>query len=1117
MDKQHNQGAELSPEEKRALLAQRLREKAEQARNEFPLAYGQRGLWFIHQLAPESSAYHIAYTTRLRSALKLPLLKRAFQRVVERHPVLRTTFHQRGDELIQVVHDDQEIAFEQIDASAWDEDELYAQVVRAHQQPFDLSSGPIIRFYLFTKAPNDHVLLFTVHHIAFDGYSTVLILQDIILTYEAEVSGQGLPLPPPPLPYSEFVRRQLEMLASPVGESLKAYWLNQLSGELPTLNLPTDLPRPLIQTYVGSSYPFSFSREQSARLKAFAAAEGTTLYVLMLAIFQILLHRYSGQNDLLIGSPASSRSLDFMNTAGYFVDPIVLRSKTDDQPTFKSFLAQTRKTVLEAIAHQDYPFMLLVEHLSPRNDPSRSPLFQVMFNLQTALRAEAQQHQRENPIELKAEPYPMPHEEGQFDLVFDIMETEGGLSCWLKYNTDLYQGATIARMVGHYQVLLNAALTNPETPLADLPLLSEDERRQLLIEWNNTSASYPQDRCVHHLVEEQVARTPDAIAVIFEDQQLTYDALNRRANQLAAYLRRLGTRPDDRIGLYVERSLDMAVALLGIHKAGAAYVPLDPTYPKDRIAFMLEDAQVALLITQQRLESTPAEHQAQVIRIDADWTAISQEPDSNVESGAAPENLSYVIYTSGSTGKPKGVMIEHRNVVNFFTGMDERIHHQPPGAWLAVTSLSFDISVLEMFWTLARGFKVVIYTDHSREWLPSDDESDTKGDYSVAAQIARHHITHLQCTPSMAAMLLEDTRDGAALGQLQEMIVGGEALPASLAAALCEIVPGNVINMYGPTETTIWSVTHQLGDEADTIPIGRPIANTSIYLLDDRLHPVPLGVAGELYIGGDGVVRGYLNRPELTQERFIPDPFSTRPGARLYCTGDLARYRPDGVLEFLGRIDHQVKIRGYRIELGEIEALLDEHPAVSQSVVIAREDVPGDKYLAAYMIPKSGTIPNVTDIRQYLKVRLPDFMIPSHYVTLDTFPLTPNAKIDRKALPAPQQVRSENMPASNPPATPMEIILADIWQGILQTDEISIYDNFFDLGGHSLQVMRVINHLESATGLKLDPVRLRFETLGQIAAFCETLAANPEPVVREESGLPQKLLSSMKRLVTGRT
>jgi amino acid adenylation domain-containing protein len=1109
---------DLTPEEKRALLARLLKEKASQTKTEYPLAYGQRALWFVHQLAPQSAAYHIASTSRVRSLVDTDAFQRALQHLVGRHATLRTTYEQRDDQLIQVIHAHQEVYFEQIDASEWDEDELYAQVVETHKLPIDLANGPIMRCHLFTKAPDDHVFLITVHHIAFDGYSMFALLYDLKLAYDAEVAGQKPSLPPLKATYTDYVDRQMSLLSSEKSDQLKAYWLNQLSGELPIVNLPADFPRPLVQTYNGASIEFTIDTGRTAKLKEFAMSEGVTLYVLLLSIFQTLLHRYSGQDDVLIGSPNSNRDLtEFSGTVGYFVDPVVLRSTIDADITFKTLLGKTRKTVMDALSHQGYPFMLLVEKLVSANDPSRSPLFQVMFNLQSLQRIETTsplfQKDQSNLNTLLLEPFIMPHEEGQFDLTLDAVEVAGTLWCALKYNTDLYEKSTVARMAGHYQTLFEGILTNPQAKLSDLPLLSESERHQLLVEWNNTQVDYPADLCVHQIFEQQVARTPNAIAVQFEDQNLTYDQLNRRANQLAHHLRSLGIEPDQKVGIYVERSLDMMVGLYAIHKAGAAYVPLDPAYPADRIAFMLEDSQVAALVTQENLLAQLPQTNAPIICITRDWPTISQETDSNPVNNTRPDNLCYMIYTSGSTGKPKGVMIEHRNVVNFFTGMDATIPHDPPGVWLAVTSTSFDISVLELFWTLMRGFTVVLYPDNQAQKLASGQS--TTEDYSIPALISRHQVTHFQCTPSRADMLLMAPESAAALALLDIMIVGGEALSVTLANRLNERVRKLLINGYGPTETTIYSSAFHVHKVEQFVPIGRPIANTHLYILDSHMQPQPIGVPGELYIGGAGVVRGYWNRPELTTERFITDPFSQQPGARMYKTGDLARYLADGNVDFLGRNDFQVKIRGHRIELGELETLLDQHPAVQKSVVIAREDVPGDKNLVAYLMLQSTQTTESPDFRAYLRDILPDYMVPSAFVTLDAFPLTPNQKVDRKALPAPQRQSRTEIVGQNVPMKPMEILIADIWRDLLQVDNISVYDNFFDLGGHSLQVMQVVTRLESQTGLKIDPMTMRMQTLGQLAMTCETLAANP-PAPAEEPAKPQGLLKSLKRFVTGK-
>ncbi|MCA0456388.1 MAG: amino acid adenylation domain-containing protein [Chloroflexi bacterium] len=1105
---------DLSPEEKRALLAKLLAEKASQNKSEYALSYGQRALWFIHELAPESTAYHIGTSYRVTATVNIDALKHAVQAVINRQPTLRTTYVQRDDRLVQIIQPQTDAPFEHVDASGWDEAELYHQVVQSSEEPFDLLNGPVIRFVLFTKAPTEHVLLITIHHIAFDGFSLFPLLTDLKAAYSTAAAGGTPALPPLKLTYLDYVDQQAKLLASEKGRQLKEYWLKQLEGELPVLNLPADLPRPLIQTYNGATVERFIEPEQTAQLKQFAMSESVTLFMVMLAVFQSLLHRYSGQNDVLIGTPNSNRDVtEFGDVVGYFVDPLVLRSTVEAGGAFRGLLAQTRKTVLDALSHQGYPFMLLVEELVSAHDPSRSPLFQVTFNLHSMSRIESSlirspgDAAAANTLSLEA--YKIPQEEGQFDLMLEVIETQNALWVGFKYNTDLFTKETIDRMAGHYITLLNAALAQPETPLAQLPLLSEVERRQILTEWNATQLTYPMDKCVHQLFEEQVQRTPDAVAIYFEDQNLTYDQLNRRANQLAHHLRGLGIGSDKKVGIHVERSLDMMVSLFAVHKAGGGYVPLDPTYPEERVAFMLEDAQVAVLLTQEHnLQRLPATN-AQVVCIDRDWTTIAQQPDSNPTNQTQPQNLCYMIYTSGSTGKPKGVMIEHRNVVNFFTGMDPIIPHQPAGIWLAVTSTSFDISVLELFWTLTRGFTVVVLADYTTD-TPKAVE------FSIHALIDRYRVTHLQCTPAMADMLLVASDSAAALGKLETMLVGGEALSLSLATRLHERVKRDLINMYGPTETTIWSSTYRVDEPTLNVPIGKPIANTSMYILDAHMQPVPVGIAGELFIGGAGVVRGYWNRPELTAERFILDPFSIQSGARMYKTGDLARYLPDGNIEFLGRNDFQVKIRGHRIELGEIETLLDHHLAVQKAVVIAREDVPGDKQLVAYLILNNGQQAEAADFRNHLRETLPEYMIPSAFVTLDAFPLTPNRKVDRKALPIPEVQKRAEVETELLPTKPMEVTIANIWRDILKVDSISIYDNFFDLGGHSLQVMQVVTRLESETGIKINPVTMRMQTLSQLAFAVENEVANPTPV-QAEPARPQKgLFGSFKRFVTGK-
>ncbi|HUE36707.1 MAG TPA: AMP-binding protein, partial [Candidatus Acidoferrum sp.] len=805
--------------------------------------------------------------------------------------------------------------------------------------------------------------------------------------------------------------------------------------------------------------------------------EDVTLFMLLLAAFETLLHRYTGQEDILVGSPVAGRtSVEAENLIGFFLNTLVLRGDLSGDPTFRELLGRIRRVALDTYAHQELPFEKLVEALQPGRDLSRPPLFQAMFVLQ---------NEPLRPLELgglKLTPLPTHSGTAKFDLMLSVEEHAGGLSGILEYNTDLFSAETITRLLGNYQTLLEGVVANVERRLSQLPLSSEAERRQILDEWNDTRAEFARDKCVHQLFEEQVKRTPDGVALIFEDEKLTYYELNERANHLAHELQALGVGPEVRVGICVKRSLKMMVGLLGILKAGGCYVPLDPKYPKERLAFMLEDAQVPVLLTQDDLRPEFKFEIPNLKLLCLDALRFSQRGTFRVtapHSGVKPENPAYVIYTSGSTGRPKGVIITHRNVVNFFGGMDRALGAEP-GVWLAVTSISFDISVLELFWTLARGFKVIIQPDddHAQIAALSGKSTDKKIESGVgedpaaaglpdsnghkeltdpptaanrrwrspAEQILRHGVTHLQCTPSLAKTLVLAPESQEAMRRLGKLMLGGEALPVSLAKQLREIMSGGIINMYGPTETTVWSSVHLVDEIGHTIPIGRPISNTVIYIVDKYVQPVPIGVPGEILIGGEGVARGYLNRPELTAEKFIFNPFGAEADSRLYRTGDLGRFRADGTIEFLGRIDHQVKIRGHRVELHEIELAFSQHPAVREIVVVARDDTAGDQRLVAYVVAASNAKPTATELRRFAQDRLPEAMMPAVFVFLDELPLTPNGKVNRKALPAPEGQRPELETAYIAPGTRQEKTIAKVWSELLGVVQVGLNDNFFDLG-----------------------------------------------------------------------
>jgi len=1443
----------------------------------FPASFAQERFWFLHQLAPESAAYNIPTAVQMSGLFNIVALQQSLNEIVRRHETLRTAFVAIDGRPMQVIVPMLTIPMPVLDLrqtpQSEREQEMQRLAIIEARKPFDLAHGPLLRTTMLQFDDAEHVLLLTMHHIVSDGWSIGIFIRELSILYEAFAVRQpgdhgGSPLPELPIQYADFAHWQQQWLqagqsahASSSLQTQLAYWQRQLAGELTAIELPTDRPRPAVQTFRGARYPLALPATLTEELKTLSRREDATLFVTLLTAFKVLLHRYTGQTNLIIGSPIANRTRrEVQGLIGLFVNMLVLRSDLAGNPSFRTLLARVRENCLDAYAHQDVPFEKLVEVLQPERDVSRNPLFQVMFALQNA---------------------PMPKLElpglalrlleidsgtAQLDLTLNLEERSGALCGWFEYNTDLFDRTTIGRMAEHLELLLAGIVAAPDTPIAHLPLLSDAERQQALVAWNATAAPYPQQACMHELVAAQVARTPEASALVAADGCLTYHELDQRSNQLAHHLRALGVGPEVRIGVGLPRSTALVVGVLGILKAGGAYVPLDPSYPAERLAFMLHDSQAPVLLTMAGTGLPPAAAgQTQVVDLVADWPRIAQQPTTPPDSGVTPDNLAYVIYTSGSTGKPKGVMVTHRNVVNFCTGMDERLGTEP-GVWLAVTSISFDISVLELLWTLTRGFQVVVQRDqetrravapqrtlvdkpmafslfyfasddqtaaeekyrllvegakfadqhgfeavwtperhfHSfgglypnpavtsaalatvteriqiragsvvlplhnpirvaEEWavvdhlshgrvalsfasgwhandfvlapesyaerkaimlrdietvrklwrgealpyrdgagneivittlprprqreLPvwltaagtpetfriagqiganvlthllgqsieelqekialyraawqehghgpgsgrvtlmlhtfvgptmdfvrdkvrqpfcdylmssldlmknlarslgqemtsesftahdmeallsyaferyftasglfgtpetclrmvdrlkeigvdeigclidfgvdvetvlaslhdlqqvmewSNQPPETRDEATLAAQIAIHHVSHLQCTPSLARMLLLDPQARDSLGALRTIMIGGEAFPPALATQLRAATSARLMNMYGPTETTIWSTTYTVDQVDDHVPIGQPIANTTIYILDSYQQPVPIGAVGELYVGGAGVVRGYLDRPELTAERFIRDPFSSTPGARLYRTGDLARYLPDGNIECLGRVDHQVKIRGHRVELGEIEAILEQHPRIQEAVVIAREDNLGDQRLVAYIVPHAETAGLgetgadqgpasmahlQQDLRSFLSAQLPEYMVPAVFTMLHALPLTPNGKVNRNALPAPEGVRPDLGVAYVAPQTAVEEVIASVWQDVLQIKTVGIHDNFFEVGGNSLLLVQVHSKLRAKLNPELPVVELfRYPTIHALAQYL-SLGQSTQPFMQ---------------------
>ncbi|CCH94170.1 McnA [Microcystis aeruginosa PCC 9432] len=1035
----------------------------------YPLSRGQEAMWLIYQIAPESVAYNIFITAKIYSYLKIPVVNRVWQKIIEKHPILRTTYTSHEGKPVQQVNQQLNFSVGVIDASEWSEDHLREKIYAIADTPFNLEKDSVLRVNLFTLSPEDHILLLTMHHIAGDMWSFNLLLGEFQTSYTNEIKriSQGQPETVDSLSekksYADFVHWQSEMLSGSKGEKQWQYWQKQLAGELPILNLLPDKPRPPVKTYEGASYIVKLDEQLIEKLKHLALASGTSLYQVLLTAFYVQLYRYTNQTDILIGSPMRGRTgKEFKEIVGYFSNLTVLRVFVEENATFTELLAQVSKIVRQAQKHQDYPFSLLVEKLQPQRDPSRSPFCQVSFTWQAQTWCEQKENlsPSQEPM-LQMAPYLLGHQRGaDFDLSLMVMEAAETFQLNWQYNTDLFEDTTITPMAGHFVTLLESIVENPQQPVSLLPLLTQREQHQLLVEWNNTKAEYPSNKCIHQLFEEQVERTPDAVAVVFEGQQLTYNELNCRANQLAHYLQSLGVKPDELVGICVERSLEMIVGLLGILKASGAYVPLDPDYPIERIIFMLEDAAVKVLLTQQKLINKLPEHQAQLICLDADWELISQFSQDNPITDVQATNLAYVIYTSGSTGQPKGVMLSHSNLSNHMFWMQETFPLTKTDRVLQKTPFSFDASVWEFYAPLLVGGQLLI----------AQPGGHTDSDYLLKT-IAQQQVTTVQLVPSLLQMLLE--QGGIENCQLlKRVFCGGEILPVALQEKLLSQLNVNLCNLYGPTEccidVTFWNCQREMYGQR--IPIGRPISNTQIYILDSNLQSLPVGIPGELHIGGAGLARGYLNRPELTQEKFIPNPFSNYPDSRLYKTGDLARYLPDGNIEYLGRIDNQVKIRGFRIELGEIETVLKQHSQVQSSVIIDQEDTSGNKRLVAYIVPQKETTPTPNELRQFLKEKLPDYMIPSAFVIMESLPLTPNGKIDRRALPE-TNLCGEIELNFVAPRNLEEEILAKIWSQVLRVEPVGIYDNFFELGGDSILTIQIITRARKA-GLELTPKQL---------------------------------------------
>lgn len=1060
-----------------------------------PLSFEQQRLWFLAQLQPDDPSYNMPDALLLTGVLNKDALERSLQDLVQRHPVLRTTFKLSQSEPVQVI--DAEARFVlpvrelRLSNDPTTREAALLECCREEaRQPFDLEHGSLLRATLVRITSDEHVLLLTLHHIIADAWSAEIFFRELRALYTAHVQGQPVTLPPLTVQYTDYALWQRSWFQSHILERHLTYWRQQLAGVTATLDLPTDRPRPAVQTFHGASYAFTIPLALTRQLQALSREEGVTLFMTLLTALQVLLYRYTGQNDIVVGTPASGRlHRETENVMGLFLNMLALRIPVTGNMTYHDLLERVRDTTLDAYMHQDLPFEKLLTDLPVERSLSYAPLFQVVLILQ---------HVRLNVSTLPGlhvEMLATENATAKFDLTYLLNETPNGLQGILEYNTDLFDEATVARMATHYQQLLEALVTQTQQYIWALPLLAETERVQVLTTWQGQQQSYGQEVCLHQLVEAQVLRTPDAIALVYEEDQLSYGELNRRANQLAHHLRRLGVQPETLVGICTERSLDLVIGMLGILKAGGAYAPLDPAYPPERLAFILLNSRASVLLTQQSLLAHFAGYHGQVVCLDAAPNTLADEPMENPRSEVMADNLAYAIHTSGSTGQPKGVLLSHTNIVRLFAATRAWFHFGTDDIWTQFHSAAFDVSVWEIWGALCHGSKLIIVP----HWL-------TRSPEAFYALLRFQQVTVLCQTPQAFDQMgtVATTTTDPQSSALRVVILAGEALVFQKLQAWFaqhgDVLP-QIVNMYGITETTVYNTYYPVSAK-DTVTatgsvIGVPIPDLQTYILDQYLQPVPIGVLGEIYIGGSCVARGYLQRPDLTAERFLPDPFSQQVGTRLYRTGDQARYLPNGNIEYIGRIDQQIKLRGFRIELGEIEAVLRQHPSVQDVVVSQRRDRLDDPRLVAYIVLTSAsTVVTHSEWHTYVQQHLPDYMIPASFVILEQLPLTTNGKVDYKRLPTPDwQERPELAGSFVAPRTELEALLAKIWSEVIGVAQVGVYDNFFELGGDSIKIIQV-NARARQENLRIEPRQMfQQQTIAGLAAIIDIV---PTTVIEQD-------------------
>jgi bacillaene biosynthesis, polyketide synthase / nonribosomal peptide synthetase PksJ/BaeJ len=1071
----------LSPE-KQALLEKRLKgiraienkpadSIMRSSQESIPLSYSQQQMWLMEMLYPGNPAYNMAFGFRIKGNLDSKILESSFNEIIKRHSILRTTFSIKDNKPIQVIHKYSDIHISTVDLRNVNRPDAERQIQESASkfstQIFDLQKLPLLRINLYKIKDLEQVLIVVLHHIVADGWSVNIIMNELIQLYEGYSKKNRLPMPvlnELKIQYSDYAIWSLEELKKNYIKHQFSFWSKNLKDDVPQLELPIYRIRPAAQTFNGSNEFFNISKEITNKLKSLAKQSGSTFFMTFYAICCILLYRYTSQEDIIIGTPVANRNRkEIEPLIGNFINMLALRLNLSSNPTFWETLDRVKTICLEAFSNQDIPFEKVIEGLKIKRDQSRNPIFQVMLQISNEVKI--------NSEDLVFEPFEFNTPFSQLDLSIHLYEQKDGYRGRFEYNTDLFNGELIERMVLNFKKLIKEVVDSPSKNIHEYSIISGAEYT-ILSKWHNSEVFFLNEKCSHHLFEEQVKIRYYSIAAKYEGRTITYGELNSRANKLANYLIKIKVKKGSLVGICIDRSINMLIGLLAILKTGAAYVPLDPSFPSERLNYTVKDSQLAVIVSEEKLSAIVSQFKIEHVFIDSEWDKINSENDQNPDVKMIPSDLMYIIYTSGSTGNPKGVMIGHHSVVNFLQSMSTKPGFTENDILLAVTTISFDIAGLELFLPLISGGQIVIA-----------GKEDTVDGKSLLNIIDNQKITVLQATPSTWKIMLE--ADWGKTPKLK-MLCGGEAFSKDLADKILD--KGNELwNMYGPTETTIWSSVNKIEKDDKEVLIGVPIANTQFYIVDKYLNPVPIGVAGELLIGGEGLARGYWGRKELTEEKFVMKPIFNET-RRLYRTGDLVRYRPNGSIEFLGRIDFQVKIRGFRIELGEIESKLFQHKDVKEAAVMVNENRVGEKSLVAYIIPVRKSECKINSLKTFLKEKIPEYMIPSFFIEMEKFPLTLNGKIDRKALPDPANENLEIDKNFVEPSGETEIALTKLWEKILDVNKVGVENDFFEIGGNSLLLMNLKARISKLWGISI-PISVLYNetTVKRQAALIELL------------------------------